>query len=163
MMPVTFAEKPVKVNEEWAFKDGLLGQGEGKIAYTGKLEGIKATGKGVTSSLAVSASSKINEMKNREGKMTTNADEATETSKGLATIKGVMTFAGTPKNRVYAGRLKAGKLTLIANMENITSDPIKPEEKLTTPIDVKARLTVQEIPAKPAKKTARVTEEIAHK
>ncbi len=159
IMPVTFAEKPVKVNEEWAFKDGLLGQSEGKIAYTGKLEGIKAMGKGVTSNLAVSASSKIDEKKNKEGKLTDNAEEAVETSVGFASIKGIMTFAGTPKNDVYAGRLKQSKLTLIAKFDSIVANPIKPEEKLTTPIDVKARLTVQEIPTKPAAKTAQVTKE----
>ena len=157
IMPVTFAEKPIKVNEEWRFKDGLLGQSEGKIAYTGKLEGIKATGKGVTSNLAVSASSKIDEKKNKEGKFTDKAEEAVESSVGDASVKGTFTFAGTPKNSVYIGRLKEGKITLTAKIARTAPNPEKPEEKLTTPIDVKARLTVQEISTKPAAKTAQVT------
>ncbi len=163
MMPVTFADKPVKVNDEWAFKDGLLGQGEGKITYNGKLEALKAMGNGIASNVAVSAASKIDEKKTKDGKLTDKAAEAVESSAGTATIKGTMVFVAQQKNNLYAGRLKEGKLMLTANIATTAPNPEKPEEKLTTPSDVTARLTVQEIPIKKAAKTAAVPKENAHK
>ena len=158
IMPVTFSEKPVKVNESWAFTDGLLGQGEGKITYSGKLESVKPASSGVTSNFAISAVSKINEKKTKEGKPTEKTEEAAESSVGEATLKGTMTFVAAPKSNVYSGRLKEGKLTLTAKIARTAPNPEKPEEKQTTPSDVTARLTVQEIPTKRAAKTAAVKE-----
>ncbi len=164
MMPVTFSDKSVKANEEWTFKDGLLGQCEGKISYSGKVETLQLVGQGSTGfNIALSAASKIDEKKTKDGKFTDKAAEAVESSVGSATLKGTMLFVAAPKNSIYTGRLKEGKLTLIAKISRTAPNPEKPEEKLTTPSDVKARLTVQEISIKPAAKTAAVPKENAHK
>jgi hypothetical protein len=161
-MPVTFPDKSLKAGEQWKFTDGLLGQNPGSTAYTGTLEGVKSlTGGGIASNVSLSASSKINEKKTKDGKLTDKPEEAVETSVGEATVTGAMTYSGTVPN---AMRLKQGKLMLTAKVARTAPDPEKPTEKLTTPSDVKARLTVQQLATKPAaKKTAAATKENARR
>lgn len=166
ILPVTFPDRPVAVNDSWNFADGFLGNKPGKVSYTGQVAGITAGGKNLTYRIRQNAEALIDDKRDKEGKVTENAADAVDTTTGKVTVTGDIAFLApaTPPARKGAngaaarfGRLTNGQLVMNALLtrKRTVPDPNKPEEPLESKIDVKARLLVQA--AKPATQPARVS------
>lgn len=158
IMPVTFPERPLAVNDEWKHADGVLGQKEGKITYRNRLLSVTPEAKRVAYRIQQSAESEIDDKKDKDGKLIADAAGAVETITGKATVTGTLLFvtpAAAPSAK-HVGQMQQGQLLLNANLKKTAPNPEKPEEKQVSDITVKARLTVQFLPAvrKPGARTA---------
>lgn len=162
ILPVTFPDKPLQVNDEWTHNDGVLGQKAGKITYHNRLLEVAPAAKNLTFRVQHAAESQIADKKDKDGKLIEDAANAVESTTGKATVNGTLLFqtptAPAAPNAAdkRIGRLQKGQLTLNANLVHIAPNPEKPEEKLTSNIEVKARLTVQAIPQRRPGATAAV-------
>lgn len=152
ILPVTFPDKPLQINDEWTHNDGVLGQKPGKITYRNRLLAVAPAAKNLTFRVEHNAVSQIADKKDRDGKLIEDAENAVETTTGTATVKGTLLFqtpaapASPNAADTRTGRLQKGQLTLNANLVHVAPNPEKPEEKLASNIEVMARLTVQAIP-----------------
>lgn len=150
ILPVTFPDHPVKVHEEWKHMDGVLGQKEGKIEYHNRLVSVTPEAKNLAYRIQHDAVSQIDDKKDKDGKLITNAENAVEMTVGRATVTGTMVFVAMPVGRAafgpFQGRMQKGQLVLNANLKRTAPNPEKPEEKQVSDIEVKARLSVQAIP-----------------
>jgi hypothetical protein len=152
ILPVTFPDKPLKINEEWTHNDGVLGQKPGKITYHNRLLTVTPEAKRLAFRVQHDATSLIDDKKDKDGKLSDDPANAVETTTGKATASGTLLFLtpatsakpGTPEQRT--GRLQKGQFLLNASLQRTAPNPEKPEEKQISNIEVKARLTVISIP-----------------
>lgn len=147
LMPVTFPDKAVKVNEEWTYSDGFLGSKPGKVAYKGRLLNIQAAAKNLSVGIDQNAEALIEDSRDKEGKPTDKPADAVDTTRGKVTISGSMTFVAPAKatdNR-HSGLLSIGRMTMNAQLtrKRTLPDPERPDDPLESKIDVKARLFVK--------------------
>jgi hypothetical protein len=155
MMPVTFPDKPVRVNEPWTFADGLLGNKPGKVTYTGRLEAIDPTAKRLLFHIHQNGQAAIEDSRDKAGKVAANPADAVDTTTGKVTVEGDLLFVaptGDPAAAALAngaarglGRLQTGHLVMSALLtrKRAAPDPEHPEEPQESQIDVHARLSVQ--------------------
>ncbi|MCS6776424.1 MAG: hypothetical protein RMJ43_00970 [Chloroherpetonaceae bacterium] len=147
ILPVTFPDRPVKLNEEWQHADGVLGQKEGRVSYRNRLVEVTPEGKRLLLAIQHDAESQIADRKDKEGRLIEDAANAVETVEGKAVVTGKMFFTVTsralPKQEALSGMVQKGQLQLTARLKRTAPDPEKPEEKQTADIAVKARLSVQ--------------------
>lgn len=147
ILPVTFPDRPVKLNEQWQHPDGVLGQKEGKISYRNRLIDVTTEGRRLLFAIQHDAESQITDRKDKDGRLIEDAANAVETVEGKAVVTGKMFFAVTsraqPKQEALSGMVQKGQLQLTARLKRTAPDPEKPEEKQTADIAVKARLSVQ--------------------
>lgn len=158
ILPVTFPDKSVKVNDTWAFTDGLLGSRAGKVSYTGKLVQIEPKANTVVFTVSQNALATVDDKRDKAGKPTDKAADAVDATQGKVTLEGSMKFVtatGAKSDTHRKGHLSEGRLTLIAllNRKRTAPDPNDPTAPLETSIDIKARLSVKADPIvkKPAK------------
>ncbi len=154
VMPVTFPDKPVKINDTWTFTDGLLGNQPGKVTYSGTLTQIDPTDRQLLFHIRQDAQAAINDKHDKGGKLTDNAADAVDQTTGKVTVTGDLLFAA-PNAAVRAdrclGRLTRGHLVMNALLtrKRTAPDPDHPEDPATSNIDVQARLFVQADDARP--------------
>ncbi len=157
MLPVTFPDKPVRINDTWTFTDGLLGNKPGKVSYTGRLVNIAPIARSLQFRVHQDAQAMIDDRHDKAGKLTTSDIDAVDSTTGKVTVTGDLLFvASAPSGQMPAaavantpdrhlGRLSSGHLVLDALLtrKRTTPDADHPEEPLSSQIDVQARLFVR--------------------
>ncbi len=167
IMPVTFPDRPLHVNDSWNFQDGVLGNKPGKVSYTAHLLDVRPTARNLAFRIGQNAEAAMDDNRPKEGKSTDNPSEAVEALNGKVTVSGDLLFV-TPAVRtgnqgdkgaaanpdLRLGRVEKGQLVMSALLtrKRAAADPEHPEEPLESKIDVRARLFVQVEagPGKPA-------------
>ena len=158
--PVIFADKPVKVGDEWPFEDGLLGSKPGKTTYTGRLQSIGSRGNNVSATVTQQADSAVDTKLDKEGNSTDNAGAAVGSLVGKVTLTGTIQLAGTTAAPAGIpseadGRVTDGKMAMVVNLKRTLPDPDQPGKQQVTDIDIKARMFVKPLASTP-KPTAKV-------
>jgi hypothetical protein len=150
IMPVTFPDRSVRVNEEWTFADGLLGKGADRVTYKSRLLGIAPAANATAFRIGQDAQARIDDRRDKDGKPTDKDDAIVDTTKGTVTVTGALNFVaprttGPPAADSRAGNLADGRLTLtvLLNRKRTIPDPDRPDDPLESQIDVKARLFVR--------------------
>jgi hypothetical protein len=165
VMPVVFPDRPVKLNDEWAFDEGILGKSPGRVTYKGKLVQLPNS-KQNAFVFEQQSRSKMDEKKDKAGKITEKAEDVVETTSGEVTFGGTLNFVSSSATRAsgqQAGRLKEGRMLLNAQVlrKRTIPDPDRPEDPLETKIDLKGWLRVQQVMSAPPKTASSVTSQPA--
>ena len=174
MLPITFANQPVRPADVWPATDGILGSKPGKTVYSDRLESVAASGANATYHLTQTAHSTVEDNLDKGGNSTAKADDAYRALSGKVDLTSEMWFvapvgpqAGAAKSQ--AGQVKSAHLVMNAmiNRKRLKVDPDQPEIPENDPLDVKARMTVvrDDTTAKtpPAGDKAKKDKEIARK
>jgi hypothetical protein len=150
IMPVTFPDRSVRVNEAWTFTDGLLGKGADRVTYRSRLLGIAPAAHATAFRIGQDAQARIDDRRDKDGKPTDKDDAIVDTTKGTVTVTGALNFvtpstAAPPATDSRAGNLAEGRLTLtvLLNRKRTIPDPDRPDDPLESQIDVRARLFVR--------------------
>jgi hypothetical protein len=174
MLPITFANQPVKPADAWPATDGILGSKPGKTVYADRLESVAASGANTTYHLTQTAHSTVEDKLDKAGNSTAKEDDAYRALSGQVDLTSEMWFvapahpqAGAAKGQ--AGQVKSAHLVMnaVVNQKRLKIDPDQPEIPENAPLDVKARMTVvrDDSPAKtpPAGNEAKKDKDIAKK
>lgn len=154
MTPVIFPDRPVSVNDEWTYDDGVLGHNPGKTTYKSRLLTVSPEAKNLVFRIQQDAQSVVDTKMDKSGNPTDKPDQATGTLTGKVDVNGTVKFvtpsqqkpprgSGAADNR--AGRLAEGQLTMNAVLKRTRTappDPEHPEDQPESDIDVHARLVV---------------------
>lgn len=169
MLPVTFPNKPVSLNDTWNFDDGVLGHKPGKVTYTARLLTITPEAKRLAYGIGQNAEALIEDRRDKDGKPTDKPETAVDSTTGKVTVTGSLKFvAPAIKAADHAGHLAEGRLVLNALLtrKRTQPDPEHPEDPLETQTDIRGRLFVQaedgaKKPAKPEKTAANPVKSVA--
>jgi hypothetical protein len=152
MLPVTFTEKTVSPAGSWIFEDGLLGKNPGKTNYSAKLTSLRPSAGSATVQVEMKATSKVEEARDKEGKLTKEPKDFIELTTGDASLSGKIAFGGATAGGAISGRVQSAhlKLQIDVTRKRSVPNPDKPEEPLESRIDVQANLKVQALSSKAA-------------
>ncbi|HLV79712.1 MAG TPA: hypothetical protein VKT32_05495 [Chthonomonadaceae bacterium] len=153
IMPVVFPDRPLAVNETWAFDDGVLGHNPGKTTYQGHLLAVQPDGRNLSYRIGQTAQALVDTGIDKAGNPTDKPAETVGTLKGKVEVTGQLTFLAPAPGRsasgasdLRAGRVSAGQMTLnvlLKRARTAPPDPSAPADIENGDIDVKARLSVQ--------------------
>lgn len=153
IMPVIFPDRPLAVNDEWAFDDGVLGHNPGKTTYKGRLLAVQPAGRDLSFRISQNAQALVDTGIDKAGNPTDKPADTIGTLKGKVEVTGQLTFltpvndrtASSPSN-LRTGRVSAGQMALnvlLKRTRTAPPDPNNPTDIENGDIDVKARLSVQ--------------------
>ena len=157
MLPITFANQPVKTSDAWPATDGILGSKPGKTVYADRLESVAVSGASATYHLTQSAHSTVEDNLDKAGNSTAKADDAYRALSGKVELTSEMWFAAPASPQAGAAKAQAGQvksahlvMNAVVNRKRLKIDPDQPEIPENDPLDVKARMTVtrDDAPAK---------------
>jgi hypothetical protein len=162
--PITFANRPVKTGDEWPFTDGLLGSKPGKTTYTGRLAAISGNGKSIAATVTQQAESVVDSKLDKDGNSTDNAGAAVGSLVGTVTLTGTARLAGlSDGSGAAAGRVSNANMSMVASLKRTLPDPDQAGKQQVTDIDIRARLIVKPLAAKPTGAAAEKVASSAHK
>ena len=149
MLPITFANQPVKTADAWPATDGILGSKPGKTVYADRLESVSVSGPNATYHLTQTAHSTVEDNLDKAGNSTAKAEDAYRALSGKVDLTSEMWFAAPAlpqagAAKAQAGQVKSAHLVMNAavNRKRLKIDPDQPEIPENDPLDVKARMTI---------------------
>ena len=153
IFPVTFPDRALAANDTWTFDDGLLGHNPGKTTYSARIDGVTPGKKMMEYRVGEEVNSTVDDKIDKEGNPAQKPEDAVGNISGTVTATGNVSFlaptmTAAQAGRVGGGRVTQGKINLTVALKRTLPDPDQPDKQQEVPIDVKARLTVQEIPQK---------------
>jgi hypothetical protein len=151
-MPVMFPGKAVALNGNWAAPDGIFGTGTANITYTNTLSAVTQDPKGLLFAIKQDCASSLDDKRDKDGKLTTDAAAVVTTTSGKVTLAGTVNFltgatAQSDAPDHYAGHVAGGKLVISGTVTRKRSkpDPDNPDDPLTSTVDVKATFMIKSV------------------
>src|SRR5205807_150651 len=92
LMPVTFPDRPIQVDQPWNFDDGVLGRKPGRIAYTGRLTSVSPKPGKIVYGVQEFGQSLIDDRRDKDGKPTDKPADVITGISGKVTVNGALTF-----------------------------------------------------------------------